>query len=73
MGCDGFWEKLRRMRLNWGLMGVEEGCGVVGDAVAAARAAPEVAVVMVEAAAEWVRELWSLEKMKWFLVVLDFV
>ena len=29
-------------------MEVEDGCGVMGDAVAAARAAPEVVVVMVE-------------------------
>ena len=37
------------------LMEVEDGCGVMGSAVAAARAAPEVAVVMVEAACvSWV-------------------
>ena len=35
------------VELNWGLMGVEECCGVLGEAVAAARAAPEAAVVRV--------------------------
>ena len=56
-------------------MGVDGSGGVLwgdGGAVAAARAAPEAAVVMVEAAAEWVRELWSLEKMKWVCFVLNF-
>jgi len=52
---DGFWVELKRMRWNLGLMEVEKGGGVMGDAAAAARAAPEVAVVMVEAACvSWV-------------------
>ena len=40
-------------------MEVEDGCGVMGSAVAAARAAPEAVVVMVEAAVEVMRELRS--------------
>ena len=48
----GLWEKLRRMRRNLGLLMLVESCGVVGDAVAAARVAPEVVVVKVEAAEE---------------------
>ena len=47
---DGFWVELKRRRRNLGLMKVEEGCGVMGGAAAAAWAAPEVVVVMVEAA-----------------------
>ena len=53
----GFWEKLRRMRRNLGLLMLVESCGVMGGAVAAARAAPEAVVVMVEAACVRMREL----------------
>ena len=42
--------KLEGRRWNLGLMELWEGGGVMGDAAAATRAAPEVAVVMVEAA-----------------------
>jgi len=67
----GFWEKLRRMRRNLGLLMLVESCGVVGSAVAAARAAPEAVVVMVEAAVEVMRELGLKEmKMKWEWVYL---
>ena len=45
---DGFWVKLKRMRWNLGLMGVEEGGRVMGDAAAVDWAALEVAAVMVE-------------------------
>ena len=61
----GFWEKLRRMRRNLGLLMLVESCGVVGSAVAAARAAPEAVVVMVEAAVEVMRELGLKEMKEW--------
>ena len=50
------------VELNWGWMGVEEGGVVMEDAVAAAWAAPEAVVVMVEAASCRVREWrWKMK------------
>ena len=71
MGGDGFWVKLKMVVVIWGCWEVGEGLWGVGGAVAAARVAPEAAVVMVEAAAEWVRE-WRW-KMKWVYLIWIFL
>ena len=70
LSSGGFWEKLRMVVVIWGCWEVGEGLWGVGGAVAAARVAPEAAVVMVEAAAEWVRELEVEDEV--VLFVLDF-
>ena len=72
MGGDGFWVKLKVVVVIWGCWEVGEVLWGDGGAVAAARAAPEAAVVMVERRPREVREWVVRKKMKFGFLAFSF-